>query len=167
MKTSIFIFAMNLLMTSVIFGQEREFVLTNKRTHHVRTLSQGKKVRIITLEGNKLRGKLNLINDSTFSLNGDTLSLSEIEKIRAKTLFSKITGGTITTGGAGFITLGSLLVLETQHAGGFDYFFGLVLGIPTITAGVLIATSGTLILVSGKNYKKGKWDYRIKLKSVR
>lgn len=162
MKSIIVLLAMNIMMMSTVLGQQNELILTNKRTHQIKTLQQGKRIKILKTDGEKIKGKLIIINDSIVSINETTFSLSEIEKIRIKTLFSKIAGGTVTTGGTGFMILGTLLIAQTSPMGGYGSFFGVALGIPTISAGILIAGAGIAILASGKNFKKVKWNYSIR-----
>ncbi|PKP22345.1 MAG: hypothetical protein CVU05_04325 [Bacteroidetes bacterium HGW-Bacteroidetes-21] len=144
-----------------VAAQNLNLKLKNKSSGKESILEEGKRVRIFPKEGYNFVGNITLPDTTHIIIDGDTLLLSDIEKIRTKSLGSIIAGSVLTLVGTGSAGLGSLIIASTFAKGGLVVLLGIILGGPLIVVGVPLAIAGVLFLSIGKNYKREKWNYKI------
>jgi hypothetical protein len=162
MKTTTLIIC--IIICSIVngFGQNDVLVLKKKMNGKEKIIREGKRIKTITNSDRILKGKFEIINDSSLVIKSDTLDVSDIVKIRTKSIASYITGGLLTGGGGLITTLGSLLVSQASSEGFMLAFFYVVIGLPVIGVGVMTTIGGVLVLTIGKIYTNKKWDFGIR-----
>jgi len=161
MKTKLLFLGITLFSMINVFSQNEVLILKKKKNDKEKLVQEGKKIKLITFDDQRLEGKFDITNDSVLVFEGDSLLLSEIDVIRTKSLASKIIGGSLAGGGALVTTGGALIVINTFAEGGLAVIVGIVLGIPITTVGVIVTTSGVLLATIGKKHKSKKWDFDI------
>ena len=75
-----------LLFTSLIFSQNSTVKITNQKTGTTRVFQEKSRIRIKTIDGKKITGRFQILNDSTMLLKGKEVSLSDIAKIKRNPL---------------------------------------------------------------------------------
>ena len=163
MKTTLLIFVFFSFSSLMLYGQNNVLVLTKKKNQKEKVVKEQKSIKAITSDNVKHKGRLVITDETHIVLGADTLSLSDIETIRTKSLASQITGGVVTTIGGITTTTGAYIFIELVVIDGrlFSMLVGIILGVPITVVGVLATTTGVLVLVIGKKHKKEKWDYSI------
>jgi len=161
MKTIPLIVLVILFLALDVYGQEGVLILTKKKNNTERHVNEGKRIRVVTETGYLYRGHYRIISDSCIAINVDTIRLSEVKSIRFKSSFNFITGSVITGAGVFGTALGVNLMIETIPAGGYAALFGLILGLPLATVGVLTTAAGVFVIFSGKKHSSARWQYRI------
>ena len=127
-----------LLFTSLIFSQNSTVKITNQKTGITKIFQEKSRIRIKTLDGKKITGRFQILNDSTMLLKGTVISLADITKIKRNPLMLTIATDVV------------LFVVGVTTAGGLSYNAGRV-SAPAAIA--LAATAG--IMVIGPNILKG------------
>jgi hypothetical protein len=173
MKTTLVILSISLALMFNVYGQDKAFVCTKKSSGKERIIIEGNRMKVVSRDGYVYRGnwKVNHKNDhpasSEIIIGEDTLEISNIESVRSKTLFSKLTGG-IFSGTGGFLIISGLLLINSVPGGGstigeaISNAFTMMVGIIMTGTGVLVAIPGILFLTIGKNYKANYWNYSIR-----
>ena len=138
MKTKLLLLGMALFLIMPAFGQNEVLVLKKKSNDKEKLVQEGRKIKIITSDKQKIEGNFDIQNDSILICNGDSLSLSEIEIIRTKSHATKIIGSSVAGIGAFTTTGGALIVITTFAKGGLAPIVGVFLGIPITTIGVIV-----------------------------
>jgi hypothetical protein len=161
MKTTLLLSLLLLGILHVSYGQDDQLLLKKKNSHKEKVLTEGKSIRIITMEKQTLKGRFEIISDSLLTIAGDTVATNEIQRIRTKSLGGKITGGILSGGGGIITTFGAIIIITTFSAEGLAPLVGILIGIPLTGVGIVIATTGVLVLSIGKNYRHTKWNYEI------
>ena len=161
MKTVHLLLLLFLFLAQDVSGQEGVLLLSKKKNNTEKNISEGKRIKVVTVAGNMFRGNYSIAGDSSIAIDHDTIRLSEIERIRFKSSFNLITGGVITGAGVFGTALGINLMIETIPAGGYAAFFGIILGLPIAAAGILTTAAGVIVIFSGKKYMSTKWQFSI------
>lgn len=138
------------LVTTELYGQTKFLIITNKKTNTTRKIKEGKVVMIHDIQGPISKGRLEILNDSTITVNQIHFALANISRVKRKTTLSKVVGGVFTTIG----TISFISALP-DPGGGIDlrqafFLFG------TVTSSIGI----TALAVGGK-YHKEKWQFSI------
>lgn len=162
MKTLLLTWLIVLGGHGLLQAQAGALVLSKKGKDKEKTVQKGEVIKIYTYDDIKLKGELDIVGDSALVIAGDTVLLSGIEKIRTKSLASKITGGFLTALGAIGIFAGTAIVVQAVAEGGLAYMIGIIFGVPVIATGTLVATSGVIVILVGKKHRQPKWDFSIK-----
>lgn len=152
MKTIFLLITFNLGILSLLHGQEGQLVLTNKNTHTERILEQGKTIRVKHSENLRSKGILTIIDSSKIALGNDSIPLSEIMNIDAKTVDSRSPGIVLVALGAGVFALGVPFSQEISVGGGVALY---------ILGGGMMA-GGIKKLSVGQTYTSRKWSYSIR-----
>lgn len=130
------LFVVCILMVTNVFAQEKYLSFSNAETGKEVVFKQNKRVRVRTVQGGKLNGKLQIINETQVMINNVIIPITSIEKIKKNPLALQvgIQVGLIYFGVAG--VLGGLIVLSYGQEIGFAV--GLIAGgAGLITSGVL------------------------------
>lgn len=93
-----------ILFSSLIFSQNAVINISNQKTGVTLILQEKSRIRIKTVDGKKITGRFQILNDSTMLLRGKEISLANIKKIKRNPLAMTIAtdvilfvvGGTIT-----------------------------------------------------------------------
>lgn len=132
-----------LLFLNVLFAQNNAVKITNLETNEVILLQEGQRIRVITVEGRKHSGKLNILEDGSIIVHKTQLTLNQIEKMKPHPL-----GQTIITSfifvylGVGIAVSGLAIALFTD--------------VPAIGYGTAIAGLGISYFgFTGVNFMKG------------
>ena len=152
MKKLIFLF-LSLFFLNCLVAQEKAIKIFNEKTGKEIIIKENKRIRIKTLDGEKISGRYKILDDETIILKNQRIKLSQIEKIKKNPLgISILTNGVFYSGGA-FI------------AG--VTFFAYILGAP---AAIFLTTIPAAAFIYGrtkspnilKGYKAtGDWKYEI------
>jgi len=163
MKTN-FILLITILFSFSSFAQNEELVIRNKKSGKEKTVSEQKTIKLFLNDLSVNKGPLEIIDNSSVVIGGDTVKLTNIQKIRTKSLASQITGGVVTFLGSATTALGTYIFVDLLfiHPGFFEAIVGVVLGIPIAATGIIITGTGLAVLLIGKKYPADKWDYSIR-----
>ena len=164
MKTSL-ILSFGLLISCYAHCQtDTLFIKGEKRSLE---LTDSAKVRIKTAEL-VFKGQLHIINDSTISVNSDTIPLKQIVCITTRRKFNRKVAGTVLTsiGVAGDIGtgIGAIAISRKSYGGflgGLDAWTDKILLTIIGSGSVIVTTVGTILLCRNKNYHSGEYTYII------
>ena len=149
MKINIIILGFLLFSFLNIQSQERGILLEKHNSKGIDFLKENKRIKVVTLDGQKYYGRFIIIDENTISINNQPIQLDSINKIKRKSLTATITAPLLVTTGVLFI-LGGAAVAGTSTYGALAAF-GLI---PSGFALSLIP------LISNKHDTKN-WDYKI------
>jgi hypothetical protein len=146
------------------YGQNGDLILSNRTTGKIKTIHQGKKVKVICQDGKIVKGKITFVNDSTIILGNSVVALNQITTIKMNP-FTKIgdklmIAGSVFTisGGAALTTV--FLIDALTGAWAFAFLSAMTLT-PT---GLLIIIPATVLLSVKKNYSTENWNFKIVMK---
>jgi small nuclear ribonucleoprotein (snRNP)-like protein len=143
-----------LLTTLSSFSQEQEIlekkgiILTKKGSSSTVFLPENKRIKVKLVNGAVFVGRLKIIDDKTFSIKDNVISLGSIVKIKKRTVVATIIAPIIVYLGAGFVA-GGILVVALGETYGIGYFISAI-GITGIIAP--LATNG---------HRVERWSYSI------
>lgn len=95
---------------SIFVAQELGIQLSHKNGNRKRLIKEGSRIKIITSEGKKHKGRFNILNDSTIAIKGIAINLNTIELVRRKPLAVKIVKSV-------FIGIGSVAIVTPIFIG--------------------------------------------------
>ena len=103
MKKFLFVLAA-ILFSNLIFSQNAAVKIVDQKTGNTIIIQEKSRIRIKTFDGKRITGRFQILNDSTFLLNGKEISLANIKKIKRNPLLMTIAtdvvlivvGGTMT-----------------------------------------------------------------------
>ncbi len=114
------------------------------------------KVRSYQAGKKKIKGKLDILNDSVISIGTSTVLINDIDKIHVRSVFSKVSGPFITGAGvAGTIYMTPFLIESlTLFSGGPLKVLGGMILVPLAAAAVIgcavVAVSGIIYFINGR-----------------
>ena len=152
MKKLIFLF-LSLFFLNSLVAQEKAIKIFNEKTEKEIIIKENKRIRIKTLDGEKVSGRYKILGDETIILKNQRIKLSQIEKIKKNPLgISILTHGVFYSGGVFLALIGfTFYVFEGTEAG----HAAAILSLSIIYGG----TRSPNIL---KGYKStGNWKYGI------
>ncbi len=131
---------------------------TKFNTQNTKFITEGSNIKVKI--GNKtFKGNFTVLSDQEILINTDTIQISHIQELRAKTATSIAGGLAILIPGA---LIGSLSVyaiaIAVVEAGGYA-IIGIILFAPLATIGILAAVIGARILSNGKKFVPYKWKF--------
>lgn len=121
------------LCGSNMSAQETSLKIYNTRTKKEVLVDNNNRILAVTKDGTRYRGKVQILDNSRISINGQVLELSNIKKIRRNTLLLNILKYTVITVGVAYIitglvvSSGSLAPLITSSMGGLVITGGFLL----------------------------------------
>lgn len=137
MKQLYSVFVLLFLIAFAGFAQNKASLeVKNFNTQHSKFIQEGSKVQVIK-EGRIFKGTLKIISNESILTNSDTIQLSQIQEIPAKTVSRQLGGAALLVpsafiGGFGFWAVGAGLA----SADGYG-IIAVVFGSPLAAAGVL------------------------------
>lgn len=163
MKTLLSILICCLASLPNLYTQATHLVLTKKTEKKERAVAEGKKIKVY-LEAIYIKGNFSIIDTATILIGRDTIPLSDVKGIEARTSGTIATGIVLTALGAAALAYG---VVEKKEANENDPSSGLFSGsdpsgVGFIVLGAGMATYGLGNIVGGMNYKSAKWRYSIR-----
>lgn len=152
-------------LISIFSFSQSELMISNKKHGKIFCVELAKKIKVKTFDKKKIKGKITVVNDSTFSIERDTFLISELKYIKLRTKRSRINGG-ITTGIGSAGVLGSIAALHSIENTTYSGLFGSLektidksLTAIAMTSSGIIAITGTAILSNGTKFKSKRWNY--------
>ena len=151
------------LIFLVVFGSSAQNItgleLKNYKTQDSRFVENGTKVKIIK-NGITYKGNLNVISDQAITVDSDTLLLTEVRELWARTT-SRTVGGLALAAPSALFGAGGLALIIAGIAEGDGYgFIGIILGIPVVTAGAIGVYFGSK-LTKGKKFNASSWQFLV------
>jgi hypothetical protein len=137
--------------------------LTNELANQsVIKVSEGNKIKIWRY-GSPVKGKLEILNDSTIVIGADSILINEIKEIRFRTKFAKV-AGIVTTCAGTAITIPLIYTLIVSFSSGSGEILAAATAGPVFVGiGVLIVYAGIKTL-SGRTYSTyGPNRYKISI----
>lgn len=125
-----------ILFSSLIFSQNAVINISNQKTGVTLILQEKSRIRIKTVDGKKITGRFQILNDSTLLLRGKEISLANIKKIKRNPLAMTIATDVI------LFVVGGTITAVTAFSDGTE--IAVLLGTTTL---------GTMLL--GPNFLKG------------
>jgi len=157
-KTIGVLFLLQCILISNAIGQSPKLYLTNKFDKKEKYIAIGNKVKIITDGGQKYKGRLQILNDTTIVVDSNNINLSDIQEIKRKSIGQIIAGGSIALGGIYFTGLGIYAFISSVEYVGVAAF---IMGGPLVAVGIAGVITGVIFLAKGKRYKNHTWEYSI------
>lgn len=152
-------------LISIFSFSQSELMISNKKHGKIFCVDLAKKIKVKTFDKKKIKGKITVVNDSTFSIERDTFLISELKYIKLRTKRSRINGG-ITTGIGSAGVLGSIAALHsienTTYTGFLDRFskkMDKYITAFVMSSSSIIAITGTAILSNGTKFRSKRWNY--------
>jgi len=109
-KTIILLFSF--LFVNLIFAQKNAIKITNQNTGKEKTIKEYKRIKVKTVNGEKISGRFKIIDNESFMIKNKVIKLIEIEKIkRNPLLISTITKWFFIYAGSGMIFLPMISVV--------------------------------------------------------
>jgi len=134
--------------------------LRNYNTNNSKYIAEGTKIQAIK-NGKTYKGNLKVISDKLICINFDTLLLSQIQEISAKT-FSRQLGGLALLAPSSFIGGFGLWAVTMGLASSDGYgIIVVVFGTPVAAAGILGVYIGAKLIFKGKKFNPSRWEYRV------
>jgi hypothetical protein len=112
-----FLIAISLLFFNILIGQNQAIKITNSTSNKEKIIKENKRIKLITFDGRKIKGRFKIENKSTIVVDNVRLDLSDIDALKRNPLLTSIfTSGFLIYGGAltaGFGVLIGVLVDST------------------------------------------------------
>lgn len=160
MKQIIIIIGILSLATICGFAQTKTGLeVRNFKNNKTILIKDGAKVKIKEA-GKKMKGKLKVISDQAILVNSDTILISQIQELRARTS-SSLLGGLVMAVHGGVIGSAALYAIVTSlvEAGGYA-IISVIVFTPLAAAGMFVAIKGVQLLINGKKFSSCKWEYK-------
>lgn len=138
-------------LISYIPAQSQHIELTKLETGKITSIKQGQRVRVRTEDGQKIFGRINIIDSATIVLRNDTLRLQDVKKIQRRSATKAVVTAFMIAGGISATASAPILALVSTPTA----------AIATFAAGTALVISGILLPVVGNNHNRERWDYKI------
>lgn len=142
-----FCFFALLFTTTTSFCQEKAILITKKDSSTTVFLKENKRIKVKLANNKTFFGRLKIENDSTFSINGNSISLDSIVNIKRKSLALTIINPLIIYYGVSFTGVGIVLAI-------YGY----------TEIGILIFGGGTAMILTpliSDKHPSNNWTYKI------
>ena len=113
-------------------------------------IQQNERIKIVTTEGKRYFGKINIISTESVVMRKDTLPFSSIVTIQKRSALKSAVSTILISGSSLLIPGGLAYVFVNSNTAGVLFSSGMI-GLPT----------GILLPVFGKNYKLKKWNFQV------
>ena len=143
----------------VIAQNKAGLLVRNYSNNNSKFISEGTRIHVVK-DGRTYKGTLKVISDQIILVNSDTIAVSQIQELFAKTTSNQLGGlalavpGTI-IGGVG------LVGIVAGIAEGSYALVGAILITPIVGISIFGAIKGFQILSRGKKFSSAKWKYTI------
>ena len=118
----------------------------------VKIFKENKRVKVKTLQGEKFIGRFQIMDGKNIEIEGNIISLNDIENIKSRSIAAGIAGTGLIIYGAVVVVVG--IVVGLNFANTPDIF--IVGGF-----GAIIMGSGIFFNEFAKNHRSTKWSYKI------
>ena len=140
-----------MFLSNLSWAQESALKITNTTTQKEVIIKENKRIKIKTLDGNKISGRFKLKN-TTILIGKEQIELEDIQSIKPNPVLISVLGSGVLIYG-GIITAG----------------FGVIIGVFVDSTAFLLAIPGAAMIYAGiqspnisKNYKRDKnWNFEI------
>ncbi len=147
----IFILFFLLIFSLPTIAQEALEISKNK-SDKVKIFKENKRVKVKTVEGEKHIGRFQIIDSQNIEIEGNVISLSDIENIKSRSVVAGIGGTVLIIYGAVVMVVGTVVGLN----------FGTTSDIYIVSGmGAVIMAAGIFFNEFAKNHKDNKWSYKI------
>ena len=137
--------------------------VSSYRGHKIKFLDDGANVQI-TKNDKKYKGQLKILSDQSILVNSDTILISQVQEISAKTVSSHNKGVALVVPGGIVGILGVGGIVAGISEGGYGLLGAIVLT-PVAAIGVIVMVKGIQLLSNGKRFSSSKWKYKVVLPS--
>jgi len=124
-----------LILTTMSFGQVQGIKITKQNKDKELFIKENKRIKVITKEGEKIKGRFNIGDEKSIIIKGRVINLSDIESVKRNPLLLSIFSSTF------FIAFGAINVgfglLVTAFGGGASGLGFIVPGVALIVTGIL------------------------------
>ena len=151
MKNLLFL-ALCLSVSFIAMAQKRALEISNSETNKQVIIKENKRIKILTIDGQKLSGRFAIENEDTLQIRNQSIPFSDITSIKRDPLLLSI------------FTSGFLI-----YAGAITVGVGTIIGIFAESSGFLLAIPGAAMIYAGikspnvlKNYKSdSNWSFKV------
>lgn len=162
MKTKSLTITLIIIFASIsLFSQQNYLSFKKEYPAKEKVVLEGKKIKIFTFNDRSYKGKIYFLDNDKILIGTDTISLSEINSIRVRTLTHIISGAALSATGAGMVVGGVSLLANLFAAEESSMILLSILGAPLAMSGFSVITYGAVIIFWARNYHSAKWEYEI------
>lgn len=160
MKSLLLLLIFSLTVVSIVNAQEGKLVLNKISDNRERSIPAGKKIDVYISENRHLSGRLGIVDSSSIVVGTDTLPLSLITAIVARTSGTR-TAGAIVTGIGTLALVGGIAIMNNNDNSGTLGDNGMVIGPEYVFlfVGSIATLSGIRIFSFGMKYKREAWNF--------
>lgn len=150
----LFILMATLLLSYSAAAQVQQLVIENAQFNETHILTDDQMVRVVTTSGKRHKGRMQIVDENTISIQGILIPLNEIDKIKKHSrLVAVLIGAVVVYFSAAAIGIGAIIaILGGELAGGAAISAAGVLG---MYGGI----NGVNLYRSYKRYQG--WTYRV------
>lgn len=138
-----------ILISFQTFSQTKAIEITDAKGKIV-FIKQDKRIKIVTNDGKKYFGHVNIIDNEHVVIRKDTIALTNISKIQKRSAAKSALSAVIIVASCIAIPASAAIILSDLAAAGALFGTGMI-GLPT----------GILLPVLGKTYKRTKYTFKI------
>lgn len=154
MKNLIQLLIISFLVTNVTAAQQKKFVLINKINQDSIFIKENHRIKLFTIDGKKVSGRLKIIDNNTILVKNDTIVINSIVQIKKASTFSTIIGPIFAVPGATLIG-GGLIALNDKGSSGF--ISPQAIG----AAALIIGTPMFVIPIAAAKHPRSRYEYKI------
>jgi hypothetical protein len=160
MKSLTLLLIFSLAVVCPVNAQEGKLVLSKIGEKRERSIYAGKKIGVYTIDERHFSGHLGIIDSSSITVGTDTLPISGIEAIVARTSGTRTTGA-ILTGIGSFALIGGLAIMNNNENTGTLSGNSIQMGPEYVFlfVGTLTTLSGIRYFAFGMKYQKQGWNF--------
>ena len=148
---NLLLLALCLSVSFIAVAQKRALEISNSETNKQVIIKENKRIKILTIDGQKLSGRFAIENEDTLLIRNQSIPFSDITSIKRDPLLLSI------------FTSGFLI-----YAGAITVGVGTIIGIFAESSGFLLAIPGAAMIYAGikspnvlKNYKSdSNWSFK-------
>ncbi|WP_412560667.1 hypothetical protein [Winogradskyella sp. MIT101101] len=89
MKKLLLLF-ISIFLFNVVISQNNAIKITNLNTNKEKVIKENKRIKLKTSDGQKIKGRFKVENDSTIIVDGAIINLSDIEEIKRNPLLTSV-----------------------------------------------------------------------------
>ena len=149
---NLLLLALCLSVSFIAVAQKRALEISNSETNKQVIIKENKRIKILTIDGQKLSGRFAIENEDTLLIRNQSIPFSDITSIKRDPLLLSI------------FTSGFLI-----YAGAITVGVGTIIGIFAESSGFLLAIPGAAMIYAGikspnvlKNYKSdSNWSFKV------
>lgn len=137
------------LISLQMFSQTLSIEITNQKGKTI-IIEQDKRIKIITEDGKRYFGRVNIISNENVVMGKDTLDFASIVTIQKRSSLKSALSAVLIAGSSLLLPSSFAFIFVNTNTAGAMFATGLV-GLPT----------GILLPVLGKNYHRKSWNFEV------